>query len=78
MNLTERGIAFNPVVPDMVNGWLSLSDFRYRDVTIDIKVSGKGNRVKSLKVNGEKQALPFVLPADSKGGIFDRDRNDDR
>ena len=67
MNLTERGIAFNPVVPDMVNGWLSLSDFRYRDATIDIKVSGKGNRVKSLKVNGEKQALPFVLPADSKG-----------
>ena len=50
-----------------MNGWLSLSDFRYRDVTIDIKVSGKGNRVKSLKVNGEKQALPFVLPADSKG-----------
>ena len=36
-------------------------------MTIDIKVSGKGNRVKSLKVNGEKQALPFVLPADSKG-----------
>lgn len=67
MNLMERGIAFNPVVPDIVNGWLSLSDFRYRDVTIDIKVSGKGNRVKSLKVNGEKQALPFVLPADSKG-----------
>lgn len=67
MNLTERGIAFNPVVPDIVNGWLSLSDFRYRDATIDIKVSGKGNRVKSLKVNGEKQALPFVLPADSKG-----------
>ena len=23
--------------------------------------------MKSLKVNGEKQALPFVLPADSKG-----------
>lgn len=67
MNLTERGIAFNPVVPDMVNGWLSLSDFRYRDATIDIKVSGKGNWLKSLKVNGEKQALPFVLPADSKG-----------
>ena len=27
MNLTERGLAFNPVVPGMVNGWLSLSDF---------------------------------------------------
>lgn len=67
MNLTERGLTFNPVVPGMVNGWLSLSDFRYRDAVVDVKVVGHGNRINSLTVNGEKQTLPFVLPPDSKG-----------
>lgn len=67
INLTEKGISFNPVVPDMVNGWLSLSNFHYRDAIIDIKVTGKGNRIKSLTVNGKAQEQPFVLPADSQG-----------
>lgn len=67
LNLTEQGLTFEPVVPAMVNGWLSLTDFRYRNAIIDVRVVGAGNRVKSLTVNGEEQSLPFVLPADSKG-----------
>lgn len=67
MNLTEEGLTFEPVVPDLVEGWISLSGFRYRQAEIDVKVVGHGNRVKSVKVNGEGKTLPFVLPADSKG-----------
>ena len=34
MTMTEEGIVFSPVVPDLVNGKLSLADFHYRDANL--------------------------------------------
>ncbi|WP_255491367.1 carbohydrate-binding protein [Dysgonomonas sp. ZJ279] len=68
MEMTETGLKFNPIVPsDMINGALHLKNFKYRDAVLDITVNGLGNKVKSLKVNGKVQTLPFELPAASKG-----------
>ncbi len=67
MSLTEQGLSFAPVVPEMVKGPISLADFHYRGATVDVTVCGTGNRIKSLTVNGEKQELPFVLSSDSEG-----------
>lgn len=67
INLTEEGVSFNPVVPEMVNGKLSLSGFKYRNALIDVNVKGNGNKIKSLKVNGEEKTLPYILPAASEG-----------
>lgn len=67
INLTEQGVTFAPVVPDMINGQLNLSGFRYRNAVIDITVRGNGNTVRSLSVNGTPQSLPYILPADGKG-----------
>lgn len=67
MTMTEEGITFSPVVPGLVNGKLTLEGFRYRDAVLNITVSGKGNVVKSVTVNGEKQKLPYLFSGNLKG-----------
>ena len=67
MTMTEEGITFSPVSPGLVEGELSLDNFRYRDAVLNITVNGKGNRIKVLTVNGEKQSLPYVFPKNKKG-----------
>ncbi len=68
MEMTETGLQISPVVPkDLVHGNLYLTNFQYRDAVLDFTVKGTGNKVKSLKVNGESQSLPYEFPATSKG-----------
>lgn len=70
MEMTETGMTFNPVIsPDLIKGNVYLKNFNYRDAVLDITVTGVGNKVKSLKVNGIEQSLPYELPATSKGNI---------
>jgi hypothetical protein len=71
MEMTETGLRFSPVVPgDLTGGNLYLKNFRYRDATVNLTVSGAGNRVRSLRVNGENRPADWTLPACSKG-VFD-------
>ena len=67
IDLTADGIAFHPFVPRALGASRRLDNFGYRDMTLDINISGYGDRIKSFKVNGKEQA-PFI-PADRKGRI---------
>lgn len=61
------GIHFAPYVPDWMVGPFELSNYTYRDANLTIKVSGQGDQVASLKVNGEEMGADYVLPADASG-----------
>lgn len=67
ITMKEDGIAFTPVIPDLVAGKISLEGFRYRDAVLNINVTGKGNTVKRITVNGQEQKLPYLLPATAQG-----------
>lgn len=67
ITIKEDGIAFTPVIPDLVDGKISLEGFRYRDAVLNINVTGNGNTVKRLTVNGQEQKLPYLLPATAQG-----------
>lgn len=67
MTMEEEGITFTPVVPDLVAGKISLENFRYRDAVLNINITGKGNTVKKITVNGQDQKLPYLLPATAQG-----------
>lgn len=67
LNLSEDGLSFSPAVPEWIAGPLSLEGFHYRDAVIDVHVNGAGNKIKSLKLNGEEQSLPFTLSPDKTG-----------
>lgn len=60
------GVAFAPFVPEVLAGTRTLSDFKYRDATLNITVTGFGAKIKSFKVNGKKQA-PFISADKAKG-----------
>ncbi len=67
MNYTTEGIEFSPMVPDSLIGPFELSNFKYRESTLNVKVSGNGDQIDNLKVDGVDQALPYVYPANGTG-----------
>jgi len=66
MSFDVDGIRFNPVIPKTYGGKRSLSGFRYREMTLDIKVNGYGNKINSISMDGHPLKDAF-LPAGAKG-----------
>jgi hypothetical protein len=59
MNFETNGIAFAPVIPQAYEGKYSLTNFKYRNATINVTVDGFGYEIASFTVNGVEQQ-PFV------------------
>ncbi len=62
----QDALAFHPFVPRALAGTRTLSNFKYRQATLDITVKGSGNEIKSFKVNGKEQ--PALIPAKKAKG----------
>lgn len=70
MEMTAEGIKFSPTLPaDLVNGPLTLTNFKYRNAVANIRLSGTGSKIKSIKVNGKAESPDYTLPADAAGTI---------
>ena len=68
MNYDENGIRFDPYIPSWMEGPFELSNYKYRNSTLTIRLSGEGDRVKSFKVDGTEQDIEsYVFPANSSG-----------
>lgn len=53
ISFEEGGMRFNPVIPKAYGGVKTLKNFRYRDAVLDISVTGYGNEVASVLLDGE-------------------------
>ena len=62
---TQAGLSMKPFVPTVLAGTRKLEAFPYRNMQLDITVSGSGNEIASCKVDG-KDAEAFI-PADWTG-----------
>ena len=62
---TQEGLSMKPFVPTALAGTRKLEAFPYRNMQLDITVSGSGNEIASCKVDG-KDAEAFI-PADWTG-----------
>ena len=60
LELTADGMNFSPCVPKSLEGERLLEGFPYRDMLLDIKVTGSGNRIRSFRLDGKKQKKAFV------------------
>ncbi|MGB3801476.1 MAG: hypothetical protein WA952_16785 [Lewinella sp.] len=60
MEFRADGLYFAPSVPGSYTGTRRLTGFRYRGATLDISVSGYGQRVKTVRINGEVAKVAFV------------------
>ncbi len=47
-------LTFNPVIPEAYSGTMRLVNFNYRKATLDITVSGFGNKTASIQIDGEE------------------------
>lgn len=66
----KDGLRFAPFVPEALSATRTLDNFPYRGATVNITVSGYGDKVAECKVNG-KPSAPFINASKiKKGEIF--------
>ena len=63
---TEDGLHFSPYVPEELKGERKLEGFPYRNMKLNVAVSGSGNVVKEFKLDGKLQKKAFI-PSDLIG-----------
>ncbi|MDE6234979.1 MAG: hypothetical protein K2M56_04430 [Muribaculaceae bacterium] len=66
IDFQKDGLAFHPFVPKALAATRTLDNFKYRDATLNITISGYGNQIKSFKINGKEQS-PFIPAKKAKG-----------
>lgn len=67
IRILPDSLELRPCIPDSLEGVHELSGLEYRDMVVDIRLSGSGRRIVRCRVNG-RDAEP-VLPADGKGRV---------
>lgn len=66
IDIQENGLVFKPFIPEVLKGERTLSNFKYRKAILDIKLSGYGNIIKSITLDGK--VLPQAkIPANVTG-----------
>lgn len=66
MDFQADHVSFNPVIPESFNGTYSLKNFRYREGTYEITVTGFGDAVSSFKLDGN-EISDRLIPASTAG-----------
>lgn len=67
MSYEQDGIHFQPYAPDWMEGPYSLTNYPYRNAILNLTVSGTGDTLTSITVNGEEKPLDYILPTDASG-----------
>ena len=60
MEFTTEGLLFNPVIPKVYGGKRTLSNFKYRNATLNITVKGHGTKIKSVTIDGKAADKSFI------------------
>jgi hypothetical protein len=66
MNFELDGLYFNPVIPKIYAGKRTLSNFKYRNSNLKIRVNGYGNKIKTFKIDG-KLVADHMISKDAMG-----------
>ena len=77
MEFRADGLYLAPSVPRAYAGERTLTDFRYRNALLRITVTGYGQRIGSVTINGKPAEVAFV-PADARDEVIVRIQLADR
>ncbi|WP_232324613.1 MGH1-like glycoside hydrolase domain-containing protein [Pedobacter cryoconitis] len=53
MDMQANALVFKPFIPEILKGERTLTNFKYRNAVLDIKLSGYGNQIKSITLDGK-------------------------
>jgi len=67
MEFSPAGITFNPYLPKEIES-LEFGDFNYCGTTINIKITGTGSRLSSIKINGKES--DDIIVSKNSGEVF--------
>lgn len=60
MEFQVDGLRFGPMVPENYGDHFAISNFMYRDMVLDIEVSGIGDQVVTFLLDGKSVSDPFI------------------
>lgn len=66
IDIRENSLVFKPFVPRILKGERTLKNFKYRNAVLDIGLSGFGNQIRSITMDG-KDLPSATIPADLSG-----------
>lgn len=66
MDMQADALVFKPFIPEVLKGERTLTNFKYRNAVLDIKLNGYGNKIKSITIDG-KPLPQAMVPAALKG-----------
>jgi glycogen debranching enzyme len=66
MNFEEDRLVFDPFVPQPYSGKMELSNFKYREANLQVKIHGFGSKIKEIRLDGRKVAKASI-PSTMKG-----------
>lgn len=66
MSFETDGLHFHPVVPEVYGGTRTLTNFKYRQATLDITIKGYGNVVQKIAMDGS-ELKDGIVPANLIG-----------
>lgn len=69
IHFEEEGLRIAPFVPESLAGNRTLEGLKYRGATLNISVSGFGDSVKKLTLNGREIPADKVIPASRLKGV---------
>ena len=67
MEYTQDGIVFRPYVADWMDGPFELTNYPYRGAKLNIRLTGKGDTLTSVKLDGQEMGPNYVLPTTLTG-----------
>lgn len=68
LRVSPHSLEFRPCIPESFEGVHELSGLEYRAMTVDVRLSGRGNRVVRCRINGKE--APPVLSPEREGRVF--------
>jgi len=66
IDIRENSLVFKPFVPEILQADRTLNNFKYRNAVLDISLSGFGNQIRSITMDG-KELPSATIPADLSG-----------
>lgn len=60
LNFESDGLRIKPYVPKVLRGERKLKNFKYRDAILDITLTGYGNAITSVTVDGNEQTEAYI------------------
>lgn len=66
MDMQADALIFKPFIPEVLKGERTLTNFKYRNAVLDIKLNGYGKKIKSITIDG-KPLPQAMVPATLKG-----------